>query len=46
MDIIVSISIKALEKVLDKLFISSAITAALRQLNLRIVGITGREIAR
>jgi len=46
MDIIVSIGIKAFEKVLDKLFISTAITAVLRELNLRIVGITGREIAR
>jgi len=35
-----------INKVLDKLFISSAITAVLRQLNLRIIGITGREIAR
>lgn len=33
-------------KVLDKIFISSAIISILRELNLRKVGITGREIAR
>lgn len=33
-------------KVLDKIFISPAITSILRELNLRKVGITGREIAR